>query len=145
MQATAAQIKIIQTIMPTRDIKEEWVQWATGDVAKISCKDLTFDQANKILVQNKCAAHKPLFYAKFDKENPRHKYLLSVVIEYGWFKRSGKFGRIADLDELNAWMLSSKCPVRKPLMKMTPDELSKVIAALEKMSLKQNSKPPIRK
>jgi len=141
MQATADQIKIIQTIMPTRDIKEEWVQWATEDVTKISCKDLTFDQANKILVQNKCAAHKPLFYAKFDKKNKRHKYLLSVCITYGWFVLSGKFGRIADLDKLNEWMLSALCPVRKPLMKMTGDELSKVIAALENMSLKQNSKP----
>ena len=144
MQATAAQIKIIQTIMPTRDIKEEWVQWATEDVTKISCKDLTFDQANKILVQNKCTPHKPLFYAKFDKENPRHKYLLSVVIEYGWFKRSGKYGRIADLDKLNEWMHSAKCPVKKPLMKMTADELSKVITALANMSLKQNSKPPVK-
>ena len=140
MQATAEQIKIIHTITPNRDIKEEWVQWATEDVAKISCKDLTFDQANKILVQNNCKPHKLAFWAYFDKTNTQHTYIRSLCINYGWVNYlKGK--KVADMDKLNEWMHSDRCPVKKKLQDMTPPELSKLIVALESMTVKKHSKP----
>jgi len=139
MQATAAQKKIIHTITPNRDIKEEWVQWATEDVSKISTNDLTFDQANKILVQNNLPSHKLSFWAKFDKNNKQHMYILSLCIQYGWVAiKKGR--RFANLDELNNW-LHGKSPVKKALEDMEPDELTDVINALSSMMLKKNEKP----
>jgi len=140
MQATAAQKQSIHMNVP-KPIKEEMVQWATGDISKISTNDLDFDQANRIIEKFGKQPHKPTFYAKFDKKNHRHKYILSLCMQYGWLKGSGIYGRIADLDKLNEWMHSAKCPVKKALMKMDNNELSKVIAALEKMILKHNLKP----
>lgn len=122
-----------------KEVKEEFVQWATADVTKTSCNDLTFDQANRILVQNNRKPHKLAFRAKFDKNNSRHKYLLSLCIQYGWWQVSKKFGKVADLDQLNAWMHSDKCPVKKALTDMDNDELTKVIGALSKMTVKRYS------
>lgn len=133
MKATKQQKKLIHINTPTRDIKEEYVQWATQDVKKISCDDLSFDQANMILVKLGKEPHKAQNWAVFDKQNDRHKFILSLCIQYGWSKRSGKYGTVADLDKLNDWMHSKRCPVQKPLKKMTNDELTKFIGALEGM------------
>lgn len=139
IKATKQQKKIIHTVVP-RDIKEEYVQWATEDVAKTSTNDLTFDQANMILEKFKCTPHKLGFLATFDKDNARHRFLLSLCIQYGWKKKLPKYGWVANTDKLNEWMHSTLCPVPNvALMKMTPDQLSKVIAALENMTLKKFS------
>jgi hypothetical protein len=136
MQATVQQKKIIHTVVP-RDIKEEYVQWATEDVKKISTNDLTFDQANKILEKFNCTPHKAQFLAVFDKKNPRHTKILSILIEMRWRVWSAKYQRfLANMDKLNEWMHSDKCPVKgKALTKMNDDELSKIIFALEKIAL----------
>lgn len=140
MQATPQQKRLIQINVPTRDIKEEFVQWATGDIKKTSCNDLSFEQANQILVKLGKTPHKAQFRATFDKNNTQHKYILSLCIQYGWSKRTAR-GAIADLDRLNEWMWSKLCPVQKPLKKMTTEETSKVIVALEgAMNWKYNKK-----
>jgi hypothetical protein len=139
MQATADQKKLIHINSPTRDMKEEFVQWATGDSSKTSTNDLTFDQANAIMEKwLGLTPHKPKFLASFDKNNTRHKYLLSLLITYGWYCKSGKYGKVANLDKLNEWLQSDKCPVpNKPLKKMNDDELTKIIGAFESMTRKK--------
>jgi hypothetical protein len=137
MNATKIQKQLIHINTPNRDIKEEFVQWATDSIEKISCNDLNFEQANMILVQLGKEPHKASNYAVFDKTNNRHKYILSLCITYGWSKWSAKFGKIANLDKLNEWMHSKFCPVQKPLKKMNSDELDKFIAALESMTVKK--------
>ena len=131
MQATNNQKRIIHMYSPTPETKEDWVQWATNDNEKTSCNDLSFTQANLILVKLGKTPHKAVFRASFDKNNSKHKYILSLCIQYGWYKQSGKFGKVADLDKLNEWMYTSKCPVQKALKKMSSAEVSKVIIALE--------------
>lgn len=139
--ATKKQIQLIQINIP-KEIKEEWVQWATGDVAKTSCKDLSHSQANKILVQNKMTPIELDYRAYFDKNNARHRYVLSLCIQYGWSKR-GRVTTFADLDKLNEWMHSNLCPVQKPLKDMEKEELDKFIAALESMTKKRYQKSKI--
>lgn len=138
MQATKQQKKLIHINTPTRDIKEEYVQWAMDDNDKRSTNDLTFEAANKILVQLGLTPHKAKFLAVFDTKNPRHKYILSLCIQYGWWIISEKYGKVADMDKLNEWMLSDRCPVRnKKLKDMTNDDLDRFIGALESMMKKR--------
>lgn len=137
--ANKRQIQLIHINIP-KEVKEEWVQWATGDVSKTSCKALSFAQANKILEQNKIDPVKLDYWAYFDKNNERHRYVLSLCIQYGWSKR-GRVATFADLDRLNEWMHSDKCPVKKELKKMDNDELTSFIGALESMTRKKYSKP----
>lgn len=136
-KATKAQKQFIHVNAPTRDIKEEYVQWATGDVEKISCNDLTFEQANMIIVQLGGTPHKNEAYgwAKFDRNNQQHKTILALCMNYGWKKRNPKTGRdIADLGSLGNWLKNdTRCPVRKPLEDMDTIETSKIISALENM------------
>lgn len=138
MQATKEQKRLIQINSPTRDMKEEFVQWATGDNAKTSCNDLTFDQANAIMERwLGLKPHKPKYFSAFDKNNGRHKFLLSLVITFGWWQHDPKYGKVANLDKLDSWMKSDLCPVNKPLLDMTNDELSKLIGAFESMVKKK--------
>lgn len=138
MEATKHQKQIIHIVVP-KPIKEEMVQWATDDNDKISTSDLTFDQANEILKKFGKEPHKLAFWATFDKNNAQHRYILSLCVQYGWWEKKLKYGRVANLDKLNEW-LHDKSPVKKALKNMAPDELTTVINALSSMMLKQNSK-----
>jgi len=133
--ATPQQKQLIHINAPTRDIKEEFVQWATDDNNKISTNDLTFDQANRILEKLGKEPHRLAFRATFDKTNPRHLYILSLCIQYGWcvIKKGRK---VADVDKLNEWMYSKLCPIQKTLKNMDDKELNKFIGALESMTKK---------
>lgn len=135
MKATKHQKQYIYKLSSyNKDIKEEWVQWATGDNAKTSTNDLSFDQANAIIKQ---AGGTPVTqkgktdnWAYFNKNNGRHKYILSLCRQLDWQTPDETYGKVVDLNRLSEW-LKSKSPVKKPLQKMKPDELSKVITALE--------------
>ncbi|MEH6407896.1 MAG: hypothetical protein V7767_11495 [Leeuwenhoekiella sp.] len=122
---------------PTRDIKEEFVQWATADVSKISCNDLSFAQANMILrqlgmkpepmpVENQVA-----HWGKFDKNLQSHRAILSLLRQIKWTSTHPKYGKVADIARFGAWLQSERSPVKKPLLQMTPQEVSKIIIALE--------------
>lgn len=138
MLATKDQKKLIHINSPTRDIKEEFVQWAMDDNSKTSCDDLTFEAANKILVKLGKKPHKAKFLAVFDVKNYRHKYILSLCIQYGWWQASQKYGRVADMDALNEWMYSNRCPVQGKVLKdMSNNELTSFIGALEGMMKKK--------
>lgn len=84
-------------------------------------------------------------WSYFDKDNAKHRNILSLCIQFGWYKDHHKTGReVADLGALDSWLRGKatigQSPVKKPLAEMEPAELSKVIFALEKMVTKKHSK-----
>ena len=112
------------------DVKCELVQWVKNDNAQTSLKSLTFDEANKILEAQGDKAHKGEKWAHFDKTNPKHRAILSLLYQAQWITYyKGK--EVPDLDKFSTWLQSDKAPVRKALKKQTPQELSKTIKALE--------------
>ena len=137
MKATKQQKQYIHINSPNRDTKEEFVQWATEDVSKISCNDLSFDQANLIIVELGGKPHRKQYnnWGRFNKDDQQHRQILSLCIQYGWKKKNPKSGYdIADIDELGNWLEhGAKCPVNKKLSEMDTKETTKIIYALEKM------------
>ncbi|WP_395060047.1 hypothetical protein [Flavobacterium sp.] len=131
---TAFQIKrIMQNCSYQVETKNEWVQWVTGDVNCTSLKSITHDQAIKIMHAQ--TGTKPLNeptenWAVFDKANPKHKVILSLLYQMQWVKPSEKWGEVPDLDRLSAFLQSEKSPVKKKLKDMEPLELEKLIKAL---------------
>lgn len=85
--ATAGQKRLIAINTPNKDIKEEWVQWATADVKKTSTNDLTFDQANMILKQLGLKEHIKDLWSSFDKKNPQHMSILATMRTAQWVKK----------------------------------------------------------
>lgn len=75
-------------------------------------------------------------YARFDKQNSRHRTILSLCHQLGWIEEKTGF---ADLSRLGSWINSDRCPVRgKRLKDMTEKELScKIIPALQNMLIKK--------
>lgn len=130
MEALKEQKRAIAINTPNKDIKEEWVQWATADVKKTSTNDLTFDQANMILEKLGLKPYKQENWGVFDKNNPKHKVILSLMRQAQWVKKHEKHGEVADLDILDHFLKSSRSPVKKPLKQMSATELEKVIKAL---------------
>jgi len=136
-RANKKQKQLIHVNAPNRDIKEEFVQWATGDNDKISCNDLSYAQANMILRKLGVktvpmhVADMASSWGKFDNSNGKHRNILSLLRQVRWVTPHPKFGEVADVARLGAWLQSDKSPVKKPLMKMESEEVSKVIVALE--------------
>lgn len=121
------------------NIKEELVQWATSDNSKTSLNDLSFDQANKILVAQggkSIKANPDNSWGYFDNNNSKHKYILSLLRQLGMVTEV-KGRDVADINKLGQWLKSDRSPVQKPLKKMNQLELSRVISALEKMVQKK--------
>lgn len=134
---TAYQIKEIRKNCNFQeDIKEEWVQWVTGDVARTSLKSLTQKQAVKILKQQTgvetlhCNVSKDN-WALFDKTNTQHRTILAQMRTSQWVVPHDKHGEVPDLERLSNWLKSDKSPVKKPLKQMESWELSKTIEALK--------------
>lgn len=78
----------------------------------------------------------------FESSNKQHRTVLSCAMEYGWDMVHPKTGKIVtDLGKLDKWLrgkyTNGQSPVKKPLLDMTSEELSKVIYALEKMTEKK--------
>jgi phage gp16-like protein len=139
MKATKQQKQLIHVNAYDRDQKEELVQWATEDVEKISCNDLSFYQANLILEKLGQQPHKTKrnYYGLFDKKNQQHMAIVSLTRQLGWEIKSEKYGRVADMNRLGDWLQSSKAPVSKPLKKMTTQELTTTINAMTGMVAKR--------
>ena len=78
----------------------------------------------------------PKYWGLFDASKNSHKYILSLVRQLGWEKQDGARS-FADMERLGEWLQSDKSPVNKPLKKMTPDETSRIIVALEQMGIKK--------
>lgn len=67
----------------------------------------------------------------FDKKNNQHRNVLSLMRQAKWTVPNAKYGEVPDLEKLSDFLKSNKSPVKKPLKEMTPQEVSKVIVALE--------------
>lgn len=132
---TAFQIKEIRKNANFQeDIKEEWVQWVTGDVNRKSLTKpipLTQAQAVRIIKAQTGAEPKDDNWGLFDKDNRQHLTLLAYIRTAQWTTPSEKHGEVADIERLSNWLKSELSPVKKPLMKMQPWEVSKIIKAFE--------------
>jgi hypothetical protein len=67
----------------------------------------------------------------FDKNNQQHKTLLSLLRQAQWTIPNEKWGEVADLTRLSDFLKSDNSPIKKPLKKMEPSEVSKIIVAFE--------------
>lgn len=113
------------------DIKEEWVQWATGDTSKKSLNDLSFTQAELILKQQTGSGISDTQFQKFDIKSSQDKYILSLCHQIGWTTdRNGK--KVADMVAFGHW-LKTKSPIKLPLTSMGQKQKQKVIFAFEKV------------
>ncbi|WP_394749506.1 hypothetical protein [Spongiimicrobium salis] len=143
MKATSGQKQYIYKLCGyNQDLKEELVQWATEDVGKTSCDDLTFEEANQIIVNRGGNPHQASNWGAFDRTDQQHKQILSLCMQYGWQKKHLKTGRnIADIGKLGQWLEGTlgqgQGPVKKPLISMDTQEVSKTISALKAMVKKK--------
>lgn len=69
-------------------------------------------------------------WALFNKSNPKHLLILSLVRQAQWTVANEKHGEVADLNRLSSWLKSERSPVNKPLLKMDAHEIERIIAAL---------------
>lgn len=100
-------------------------------------KQLTEEQADK-LIKSLSAD-----WAKFDKFNQAHKYILSLLRQLEWVKTHDKYGTVADMPRLSNFLKSKNSPLHpdlKPLQNMNDNETSKLIVCLESMLIKKSSK-----
>ena len=67
----------------------------------------------------------------FDKNSQQHKTLLSLLRQAQWTMPNEKWGEVADLPRLSEFLKSDKSPINKPLKKMEPWEVSKIIEAFK--------------
>lgn len=115
------------------DTKNEWVQWVTFDVNRTSLKSITQSEAKKIICQQEGIVLQSAVqdnWAVFDKANPKHKVILSLLYQMQWVIPSEKWGEIPDLERLSNFLQSEKSPVKKKLAAMDHTELEKLIKAL---------------
>lgn len=72
-------------------------------------------------------------WGAFDSNNKQHRTLMALCRNRQWVKPDDKHpsGEVADMDGAFSDFLKSKySPVRKPLIEMKPQEVSKIIVAL---------------
>ncbi len=135
---TKEQIKVIHSILPVEIIKDKTkkaavVQWYTKCMSLKSTKDLTFDQANALIVDHGGVAfRKSDKYMQFNRSN-QHNKVLSLLHQLKWVKTAPNGAIQADLEKLKLFLKSPRSPVKKPLIEMSPDEVTKLIHALTKI------------
>jgi len=141
MNITNQQIKIIHTLLPEvykkdKDQKKELVYQFTEEYAKTSIKDLTFYQANIMIIRFGGKAVNYEHWGLFDVKNGSHMKVLSLLQEIGWTTYNETQKRnVADIYKLSQFLKSNKSPVNLPLKKMTALQISrKLIPALEGIS-----------
>jgi hypothetical protein len=144
---TSYQIKIIRKNSNFQeDIKEEWVQWVTGDSSRTSLKSLTQAQAVKIIRQQTgdnsptVKATESANWGYFDRNNSQHARIQANLYTANIVVKNDRHGEVADMKGwFNRFLKSAKSPVKKPLKDMTPQEVSKIIKALDGVALWKNS------
>lgn len=144
IQADAQQKKIIAILTKgDKDFKAQLVVNMTSNPMKSSTNDLSFHQANQIIMQlggtpvrNK--------WTLFDKNKTSHLNVLSLCMQMGWQFYSNEHQRYyANMAMLGNW-LQTKSPVKKPLVDMESFEVSKIIYALQQMQKKDIEKTSMR-
>jgi len=136
MNIIKAQIQKIHGLLPAniksdKELKESIIIEYTQDFAKYSTKDLTFEQANTLIVD---LGGKPVYneWTGFNYKKNSHRYILSLLQHAGWVRYDKHLRRhVADMPRFGRWLRGEKSPVKKPLHKQTKDEVSKTIVALE--------------
>jgi hypothetical protein len=124
------------------DIKNEWVQWATGDVNRTSLKSITQAEAIKIIRQQEGLPQEDKTagvenWASFTSQKPnpqKRKVLFSLMHQAGWTTtQAGREGysAVPDLLRLSAFLQSEKSPVKKKLVDMDIREMEKLIRAFK--------------
>lgn len=73
----------------------------------------------------------------FNKTNNQHMTVLAQLRTLQWTVKHERWGEVADIQRLSDFLKSDKSPVNKPLKKMEPTELSKIISCLESMITKK--------
>lgn len=142
-QLTTDQRKTIFKLLPAllkTDCQQRSLMVAryTKDPAKKSVNDLTFDQANEVIKNYGGKPFKIENWAMFDYTNAQHRKVLSVCHVLDWtIYDTDKQKWLVNVNTLSDWLKSKRSPVNKPLNKMNPEELSKVIFALERIFEKQ--------
>lgn len=129
--------RIMKNCQWNNDIKEEWVQWATNNNQCTSVKQLTQAQARQIIRAQEGTTQTTLpadNWAFFDKTNPKHKVILSLLHQLQWVIASQKWGEVPDLERLSNFLKSDKSPVNKPLKSMNNTETEKIIKALSQIT-----------
>ena len=124
------------------EIKNEWVQWVTGDTNKTSLSGLTQAQAERIIKQQTGSESVGAVenWGAFDKNNSQHRYILSILRQANIVVKSQKWGEVPDTAGwLNRFLQSPKSPIKKPLKDMSKWEVSRIIIALEGVSLWKNT------
>ena len=86
-------------------------------------------QLQTIVQGGRC--HSKSNWGLFDKENQQHKTILSLLRQAQWVVKNEKWGEVPDINRLSEFLKSDKSPVNKPLKKMEPSEVSKIIEALK--------------
>lgn len=126
--------RIMKNAAYNEDIKAEWVQWATGDNSKTRLSQLNYGQAKMIiLAQQGGNTSVDNSWGYFDKNNPKHKLILSLCIQYGWSLHNERHIEVADIVKLGNWLQYGKSPVKKPLKSQDNVELEKTIKVLKQM------------
>jgi hypothetical protein len=126
--------RIIANCRYQDDMKIEWVQWATEDVNRTSLKSITQAQAKKIIMAQEGSSYinkqavQPA--CKFDKNNPKHRLVLSLMRQAQWVTPNEKHGEVPDMNRLTTFLMSERSPVKKLLQEMNPQEIEKLITAL---------------
>ena len=138
-QIQAIHAKLPLEIKSDPEQKKDLIAQFTGDINKISTKNLTYEQANELI---KSLGGKPVYNVRttqgkgasffhFNYQNKQHRTILSLAHQYGW--EATKNGtHIVNMVKLAGWLMN-KAPVNKPLGKQDAKELSKTITALENM------------
>ncbi|MRJ09399.1 hypothetical protein EDL99_11105 [Ornithobacterium rhinotracheale] len=139
---TPQQLKQLQTICSKRfSDREERLHFFsefTGFTIK-STKDLTERQAYELIrYLNTGKEPKNSLYALFSMANSQHRAVISRAYQLCWTEEDNE--RKVDLNKLGTWLISKRCPVNKPIMKMTKRELSKVIYVLDQLVKWKNGK-----
>ncbi|CDF80602.1 hypothetical protein, putative phage protein [Formosa agariphila KMM 3901] len=133
IKADAKQKQIIAILTKgDKDFKAELVEHQTKDASKRSTNDLSFYQANQIISQLGGTAVQNR-WCLFNVNSRAHLNILSLCMQLGWQWYNDTQGRYyANMNTFGGW-LQTKAPVKKPLLDMQPQEVSKTIAALESM------------
>ncbi len=134
MQISREQIIRVQSAMSSRaNSREERLDIISELVGREvnSTKDLTTIEADELLYFLNVGKVKQDNWGMFDKHNVKHKILLSQLYTANWVKEHPVHGEVPDTERLSNFLKGPKSPVQKPLLKMTPKEVEKVIKAFK--------------
>ena len=145
MEITKRQIIKVHTLL-NKEIEEH----LKCDVVNIytdgqytSVKDLTFDQANRIIVdyggqpEEKDIVLEHLKFGKLRRDNPQHRRIMAVLYQLNWTMKSRNMDKmILDVERFGEFV-KTHSKAKKPVTQMTPSQCSNLIYQLESILTKK--------